>query len=44
VLVLAACDHVTTIPADVLGEQVGQLLDRQEAALSGAVRAAFDLD
>jgi mRNA interferase MazF len=41
---VASCDHVTTIPKAALGEQVGILLDRQEAALSGAMRAAFDLD
>jgi mRNA interferase MazF len=39
-----ACDHVTTVPANALGEQVGQLLDRQERSLSAAIRAAFDLD
>src|SRR3954466_5532101 len=41
---VASCDHVTTIPKGALGEQVGMLLDRQEASLSAAVRAAFDLD
>jgi mRNA interferase MazF len=41
---VVACDHVTTIPAGALGEQVGQLLDRQEHSLSEAIRAAFDLD
>jgi len=38
-----ACDHVTTIPADALGEEVGVLLDRQEPLLGAAIRAAFDL-
>jgi mRNA interferase MazF len=41
---VVSCDHVTTIPRDALGEQIGVLLDLQEAALSGAIRAAFDLD
>lgn len=39
-----ACDHVTTIPKDRLGAQVGVLLDAQEQARSDATRAAFDLD
>ena len=39
-----ACDHVTTIPAAALGRQIGHLLDEQEARLSDAVRAAFDLN
>ena len=41
---VVACDHITTIPAGALGEQIGRLLDRQEPALSDAIRAAFDLD
>jgi mRNA interferase MazF len=41
---VVACDHITTIPVDALGDQVGRLLDRQEANLSGAIQAAFDLD
>ena len=41
---VASCDNVTTIPKTALGEQIGTLLDRQEAALSEAIRAAFDLD
>lgn len=41
---VVACDHVTTIPADALGEQIGRLLESQEAELSSAIRAAFDLD
>jgi mRNA interferase MazF len=41
---VVACDHITTVPAKALGEQVGLLLDAQEEALSAAVRAAFDLD
>lgn len=41
---VVSCDHITTIPRDALGEQLGMLLDRQEAALSEAIRSAFDLD
>jgi mRNA interferase MazF len=41
---VVACDHITTIPAGSLGEQIGRLLDHQEAELSAATRAAFDLD
>jgi mRNA interferase MazF len=41
---VASCDNVTTIPKAALGEQIGVLLERQEAALSEAIRAAFDLD
>lgn len=39
-----SCDNITTIPTSALGAQIGALLDRQEQALSGAIRAAFDLD
>ena len=38
------CDHLTTVPKDRLGPQIGMLLDTQEALLTDAVRAAFDLD
>jgi mRNA interferase MazF len=41
---VVSCDNITTIPTDVLGEQIGVLLDRQEHALGGAIRAAFDLE
>ena len=41
---VVACDHVTTIPAAVLGRQVGRLLDDQEAILTQAIHAAFDLE
>jgi mRNA interferase MazF len=41
---VASCENVTTIPKNVLGEQIGILLDRQESMLSEAIRAAFDLD
>lgn len=39
-----ACDHITTIRADALARQIGQLLDEQEVDLTRAIRAAFDLD
>jgi mRNA interferase MazF len=38
------CDNINTIPTGALGAQIGVLLDRQEADLSDAIRAAFDLD
>ena len=41
---VVACDHVTTIPPDSLGIQIGRLLDDQETELSRAIHAAFDLD
>jgi mRNA interferase MazF len=41
---VVSLDHMTTIPAITVGSQIGQLFDRQEAALSQAIHAAFDLD
>lgn len=41
---VVACDHITTIPAAALGRQIGRLLDDQEARLTAAIHAAFDLD
>jgi mRNA interferase MazF len=41
---VASCDNVTTIPKSALGERIGNLVDRQEPALSAAIHAAFDLD
>jgi mRNA interferase MazF len=41
---VVSCDNITTIPRDVVGEQIGVLLDSQEPALSEAIAAAFDLD
>ena len=41
---VVACDHITTIPVAVIGEQIGRLLDAQEADLAEAIRAAFGLD
>ena len=37
-------DNVATIPRSQLGQRIGWLLPSQEAALSAAVQAAFDLD
>ena len=39
-----SCDNIVTVPASVLGAQIGVLLIDQEAALTAAIRAAFDLD
>jgi mRNA interferase MazF len=41
---VVACDHITTIPVAALGRQIGRLLDGQEADLTTAIHAAFDLD
>jgi mRNA interferase MazF len=41
---VVSCDNITTIPTDVVGEQVGVLLDGQEPRLRDAIAAAFDLD
>jgi mRNA interferase MazF len=41
---VVACDHITTIPVNALGDQIGRLLDDQEPQLSNAIQAAFDLD
>jgi len=41
---VVSCDNITTVLANALGERIGILLDRQERALSEAIRAAFDLD
>jgi mRNA interferase MazF len=38
------CDNIVTIPKAALGEPIGYLLPRQEAALTAAIRAAFDLE
>jgi len=40
---VVACDHITTIPAGALASQIGRLLDEQEATLTEAIHAAFDL-
>lgn len=41
---VVSCDNVVTIPVGALGRQLGYLLPEQEAELSRAIRAAFDLD
>jgi len=41
---VVSCDNIVTVPADAVGAQIGVLLDSQEAALSAAIAAAFDLD
>ena len=41
---VVACDHITTVPAVALGRQIGHLLEEQEADLTHAIHAAFDLD
>jgi mRNA interferase MazF len=41
---VVACDHITTVPADALGSQIGHLLDEQEPSLTEAIHAAFDLE
>ncbi|MGH2861390.1 MAG: type II toxin-antitoxin system PemK/MazF family toxin [Solirubrobacteraceae bacterium] len=38
------CDNITTISASSLGRQIGHLLDSQEAELTAAIHAAFDLE
>lgn len=37
-------DNITTIAAADLGQQIGFLLESQEAALIRVIQAAFDLD
>jgi mRNA interferase MazF len=37
-------DNLATIRTDDLGRQIGRLLPEQEAALTAAICAAFDLD
>jgi mRNA interferase MazF len=41
---VVSCDSIVTVRASALGRQIGQLLPAQEAALTAAIRAAFDLD
>jgi mRNA interferase MazF len=41
---VVSCDNIVTIPANVLGRQIGVLLVSQEDALTEAIHAAFDLD
>jgi mRNA interferase MazF len=39
-----SCDNIVTVPAAALGRLIGHLLPTQEAALTAAIHAAFDLD
>jgi mRNA interferase MazF len=41
---VVSCDNIVTVPQSALGPQIGYLLPAQEAALTTAVHAAFDLD
>jgi mRNA interferase MazF len=41
---VVSCDNIVTVPKSALGEQIGYLLPAQEAALSRAIMAAFDLE
>ena len=41
---VVSCDDVVTIPVPALGRQIGRLLPEQEAALTEALHAAFDLE
>lgn len=41
---VVSCDNVATIPKAALGHQIGFLFPEQEAFLTTAIRAAFDLD
>lgn len=41
---VVSCDNIVTVPVSALGRQLGFLLAEQETALTGAIRAAFDLD
>ncbi|HEY2508274.1 MAG TPA: type II toxin-antitoxin system PemK/MazF family toxin [Streptosporangiaceae bacterium] len=38
-----SCDNIVTIPKHALDRQIGHLLPAQEAALTRAIEAAFDL-
>jgi mRNA interferase MazF len=39
-----SCDNIVTVPKSALGPQIGYLMPAQEAALTAAIHAAFDLD
>ena len=39
-----SCDNIVTVPKSALGRQLGHLLPAQEASLTTAIHAAFDLD
>ncbi|HEU5265116.1 MAG TPA: type II toxin-antitoxin system PemK/MazF family toxin [Jatrophihabitans sp.] len=40
---VVSLDNITTIPAADLGRRIGRLMPEQEAALTEAMHAAFDL-
>lgn len=39
-----SCDNIVTVPTAALGRLLGYLLPDQEAALTTAIRLAFDLE
>jgi mRNA interferase MazF len=41
---VVSCDNIVTVPKNALGAQIGYLPPAQEAALTAAIHAAFDLD
>lgn len=41
---VVSCDNILTVPTSALGRHIGYLLPPQEAELTRAIRAAFDLD
>jgi mRNA interferase MazF len=41
---VVSCDNIVTVPKSALDRQIGHLLPAQEAALTAAIHAAFDLD
>lgn len=41
---VVSCDTIVTVPKSALDRQIGHLLPAQEAALTAAIHAAFDLD
>ena len=41
---VVSCDNIVTVPTTALGRHIGFLLPAQEAALTAAIHAAFDLD
>ncbi|MCV2488240.1 type II toxin-antitoxin system PemK/MazF family toxin [Geodermatophilus sp. YIM 151500] len=41
---VVSCDNVVTVPKSALGRQIGRLRPEQEAALTAALHAAFDLE
>jgi mRNA interferase MazF len=41
---VVSCDNVVTVPKTALGRHLGYLLPHQEAALTEAILAAYDLD